>query len=103
LLAHHCEQAGLKGEAIGYRRKAAQLAIGRSALTEAEAQLRKGLGLLASLPECPERQHHELRLQIALGLALGGMHGEDVPLQVRPSTGPVYFAQARTKQTDSQP
>lgn len=79
LLAHHCEQAGLKGEAIGYRRKAAQLAIGRSALTEAEAQLRKGLGLLASLPECPGRQHHELRLQIALGLALGGMHGEDVP------------------------
>jgi class 3 adenylate cyclase len=70
LLAHHCEQASLIAEAIRYRWKAGRQAIARSATTEAEAQLRKGLSLLASVPEGPERDNHEVRLQIGLGMAL---------------------------------
>jgi class 3 adenylate cyclase len=77
LLAHHCAEAGSIGKAIGYRRKAGQQAIAHSAVTEAEAQLRKGLSLLASLPEDRERRHHELRLQIALGVTLFGTRGGD--------------------------
>jgi hypothetical protein len=70
LLAHHCEQASLIAEAIRYRWKAGRQAIARSAATEAEAQLRKGLSLLASEPDGPERDNHEVRLQIGLGMAL---------------------------------
>jgi tetratricopeptide (TPR) repeat protein len=77
LLAHHCAEAGLIGKAIGYRRKAAQQAIAHSTMTEAEAQLRKGLSLLSSLTEDRERHRNELRLQIALGLALFGTRSGD--------------------------
>jgi hypothetical protein len=44
-------------------------------MTEAEAQLRKGLDLLANLPDGNERQEHELTLQIALGTALMATQG----------------------------
>lgn len=79
LLAHHYEQAGLTGKAISYRRKAGQLAIARSAMKEAEVQLRKGLGLLDGLPQGPDRQHKELRLQAAIGLALFVTQGYGAP------------------------
>lgn len=79
LLAHHCAEAGSIGKAISYRRKAGQLAIARSAMTEAEVQLRKGLGLLANLPGGPERDNKELSLQIALGLALFVTQGYGAP------------------------
>jgi DNA-binding SARP family transcriptional activator len=75
LLAHHSAEAGLTGKAIGYLRQAGQQAVAHSAMTEAEAQLLKGLSLLASLPEGPERRRHELRLQIALGSAWFGTRG----------------------------
>jgi tetratricopeptide (TPR) repeat protein len=80
LLAHHYTEAGSIGKAISYRRKAGQLAIARSAMTEAEVQLRKGLGLLDGLPQGPERHHKELRLQTALGLALFVAQGYGAPL-----------------------
>jgi hypothetical protein len=40
--------------------------VARSAMIEAEAQLRKGLDLLARLPDRTERRRHELDLKIAL-------------------------------------
>ena len=69
LVAHHCTQAGLAGEAVEYWRQAGERAIERSANVEAIAHLRRGLELLQGLPEMPERAERELGLQTALGLA----------------------------------
>jgi class 3 adenylate cyclase len=66
LLAQHCAGAGLTEKAIGYHLKAAHQAIQRSAMLEAEAQLRKGLRLLVSLPGGVKRQQLELDLQSTL-------------------------------------
>ena len=56
LLAHHCTEAGLIEKAVGYWLKAGQQSIARSAMTEAVAQLRKGLELLRGVPDGEERQ-----------------------------------------------
>jgi class 3 adenylate cyclase/tetratricopeptide (TPR) repeat protein len=70
LLAHHCAEAGLTQKAISYSLKAGQQAIARSAMREAEAQLRQGLDLLPGVRDAAVRQEHELDLQLALGHAL---------------------------------
>jgi class 3 adenylate cyclase/tetratricopeptide (TPR) repeat protein len=69
-LAHHCTAAGLAEEAIGYWLKAVRHALVHSAMKEAVVQARKGLEVLADLPESPERQQQELDLQRALAWAL---------------------------------
>src|SRR5258708_40270307 len=56
--------------AIGYYEEAAQRAIARSAMTEAVAQLNKGLELLTNLPDDAARQRQEFELLIALGKSL---------------------------------
>ena len=63
-------EAGLTEKAIGYWLKAGQQAMRGRAMTEAVAQLRKGLGPLSSMPDGTARQEQELDLQIALGQAL---------------------------------
>jgi predicted ATPase len=75
LLAQHCAEAGLNEKAVGYRLTAGQQALARSAMTEAVAQLTKGLELLANLPEGTARLQHELDLRIALGPALIATQG----------------------------
>ena len=55
LLAQHCAEAGLTEKAITYWLKAGQQAVARSAMNEAVAQLRKGLELLAALPDGTSR------------------------------------------------
>jgi class 3 adenylate cyclase/tetratricopeptide (TPR) repeat protein len=70
LLARHCAEAGLMEKAVGYRLKAGQQAVERSAMTEAVAQSEKGLDLLRLLPDGPSRHQQELDLRIALGRAL---------------------------------
>jgi class 3 adenylate cyclase len=55
LLAHHYTEAGLSVQAIPYWQRAGQRASERSAYVEAIAHLSKGLELLASLPDTPER------------------------------------------------
>jgi class 3 adenylate cyclase/tetratricopeptide (TPR) repeat protein len=70
LLARHCSEACLMGKAVGYWLKAGQRALARSAMTEAAAQLRKGLDLVSSVPDATLRCQYELDLQIALGSAL---------------------------------
>jgi predicted ATPase len=71
LTAQHRAEAGLNEKAVVYWLKAGQQAVVCSAMTEAVAQLQKGLKVLAVLPpEDLSRQHQELDLQIALGSAL---------------------------------
>jgi hypothetical protein len=79
LLAQHCAEAGLAEKAVAYWLKAGQQAMDRSAMTEAFAQLRKGLDVLAGLPDGPSRQEQELDLQTALGWALTATKGYSVP------------------------
>ncbi len=79
LLARHCAEAALAEKAVVYWLKAGQQALARSAMTEAVAQLRKGLDALAALPDGPGRQQHELDLQLALGPALTATKGYSAP------------------------
>jgi AAA ATPase domain/Adenylate and Guanylate cyclase catalytic domain len=51
LLAQHCTEAGLAAKATSYWLKAGQQSISRCAMTEAVAQLRKGLELLSGIPD----------------------------------------------------
>jgi tetratricopeptide (TPR) repeat protein len=75
LMAQHCAEASMPDKAIGYWLKAGQLAVTRSAMTEAVAQLQKGLDLLASLPGGDWRRQRELDLLLALGRALLAVKG----------------------------
>jgi predicted ATPase len=70
LLAHHYTEAALIAQAIPYWQRAGQRASERSANVEAISHLTKGLELLASLPETPERTRQELDLQVTLGPTL---------------------------------
>jgi tetratricopeptide (TPR) repeat protein len=74
-LARHCAEARFVEKAVGYCLKAGQQAIARGTMTEAVAQLRKGLDILAGLPDGAARQQQELDLQIALGHALDTTKG----------------------------
>jgi predicted ATPase len=71
LLAHHFTEAGLTEKAVGYWHKAGQrAAMEHSAHVEAIRHLTKGLELLATLPETPQRLQREVDLHIALGASL---------------------------------
>jgi class 3 adenylate cyclase/tetratricopeptide (TPR) repeat protein len=76
LLAHHYTEAGLIAPALLYWQRAGQRANERSATVEAISHLTKGLELLQSLPDTPERAQQELTLQIALGEPLKATKGE---------------------------
>jgi hypothetical protein len=75
LLAHHYTQAGLNEQAVPYWQQAGQRAIERSAHVEAITHLRKGLELLATLPETPARAHNELQFHCVLGTSLIATRG----------------------------
>jgi predicted ATPase len=79
LLAQHCAEASLNEKAVGYRLKAGQQAVARSAMAEAVAQLTKGLETLTGLPEGSARQQHELELRLPLGRALTATQGWAAP------------------------
>jgi predicted ATPase len=76
LLAHHCTEAGLIAQAVGYWQKAGQSAVQRSAHMEAISHLTKGLELLPTLPETPQRLQREVDLLIALGASLIATKGQ---------------------------
>jgi len=67
VIAHHYAEARFFAPAIRYWQLAGQHASERSALAEATQHFTKALDLLRHLPETPERNQHELTLQIALG------------------------------------
>lgn len=75
LLAHHYTEAGLIAQAIPYWQHAGQRAIQRSANVEANHHLTKGLELLKTLPDTPERAQQELTLQLALAAPLMATKG----------------------------
>jgi tetratricopeptide (TPR) repeat protein len=79
LLGHHYAAARQVERSIDYFLRAARQAIARSETLEAEAQLGRGLKLLASLPEGTERQQRELDLQIALIVTLMQTRGYAAP------------------------
>jgi class 3 adenylate cyclase/predicted ATPase len=70
LLAYHYTEAGRLEQAVDYWLKAGQRAMQRSAHIEAERHLRKGLEVLAGLPETASRFGREIALQNALGVCL---------------------------------
>src|SRR5207244_3470092 len=79
LLAHHCTEAGLIAQAVGYWHKAGQSAVQRSAHAEAIVHLRQGLELLKMLPETPQRTQREVNMHIALGASLLATKGFAAP------------------------
>ena len=70
LLALHYTEAGEAEPAVRAWQRAAERARARGALDEAVSQLRRGLAVLATLPESPARGEQEFRLQLLLGQAL---------------------------------
>lgn len=79
LLAHHYTEAGLTEQAIPYWQRAGERAAQRSANVEAIRHLSKGLELLATLPDTPERSQQELTLQVTLGPVLSATRGYTGP------------------------
>jgi class 3 adenylate cyclase/predicted ATPase len=85
LLAHHHTEANSPQTAVEYWLKAGQQAIGRFADREAVGHLEKGLSVLQTLPDTPERAQLELCLQTSLGPALMATKG-----YAAPSVGEAY-------------
>jgi DNA-binding winged helix-turn-helix (wHTH) protein/predicted ATPase len=78
-IALHFEQGQDYKRAVQYLQQAAQNALRRSANKEALAYSLKGLELLKTLPENPERTQRELALQITLGIPLLMTRGHTNP------------------------
>ena len=70
MIAHHYTEAGLTDDAIKYWYKAGVEASQRWEHLETIAHLKKGLGLIASLPESVRRDEEELAFRVALGPSL---------------------------------
>jgi len=79
LLAHHHTEANSPQTAVEYWLKAGQQAVHRFADREAVGHLKKGLGVLLTLPDTPERARLELTLQTSLGPALMAIKGYAAP------------------------
>ena len=75
IVARHCTEAGMSEAAIGWWRQAGELALRRSAFTEAIAHLDKAIGLVEGLADGPDSRLTRLRLQIAKGNALIASQG----------------------------
>ena len=79
LLAHHHTEANSPQTAVEYWVKAGQQAVHRFADREAVGHLEKGLSVLLTLPDSPERARLELTLQTSLGPALMATKGYAAP------------------------
>ncbi len=90
LLAHHLTAAGETEAAIGYWRKAGELALKRLALNEAISHLNKGMELIGTLAQSAQRDASELDLRIPLGaawMALKGWAAPEVWTSFHPALG----------------
>jgi tetratricopeptide (TPR) repeat protein len=88
VLAHHLTAAGLSEAAIPLWQAAGELALKRTALTEAIAHLNRGLDLVPTLPWSSERDAGELELRTRLGtawMALKGWADPDVWASLHPA------------------
>jgi predicted ATPase len=90
LVAHHYTEAGLIAQALSYWQRAGEHTSQRSAYVESVAHLTKGLEVLQTLPDTPERTQHELMLQTTLGATLLVTKGYAAPEVER------AYARART-------
>jgi class 3 adenylate cyclase/predicted ATPase len=79
LLAHHFTEAGFAEKATGHWLKAGMRSRQRSADCEAIQHLTKGLALLDTLQESPERDEQTLQFLTALGPAYIAVHGYAAP------------------------
>jgi hypothetical protein len=84
ILAYHygeaaITEAAITEKAITYWHRAGKSSVAKSAVREAIAQLRRGLGLLDGLPETRERQQLELDIHITLTAALRAGKGNADP------------------------
>ena len=79
LLAHHYTEAGVLAQAFPYWQQAGQRAIERSANLEAIGHLTKGLEVLKTLPDTPDRAKQELTLHITLSMGLMATKGAGAP------------------------
>ena len=84
-LAMHFERGANYRQAVKYLQQAAENDIRRFAYQEAVALSRRGLELLARLPDTPERARQELWLQLTLGVPLIATEG-----YAAPDVGSVY-------------
>jgi DNA-binding winged helix-turn-helix (wHTH) protein/tetratricopeptide (TPR) repeat protein len=78
-LAVHFERGRGYRKTVQYLQQAGENAVRRSAYQEAITHLTKGLELLKTLPDTPERARQELFLQTALGPALMVAKGPGTP------------------------
>jgi serine/threonine protein kinase/predicted ATPase len=79
LLAHHCTEAGLTDQAIGYWLKAGLRSRERAADREAIGHLTRGLALLESLEETREHDEHKLKILMSLAPAYIAVRGYAAP------------------------
>jgi tetratricopeptide (TPR) repeat protein len=79
VLAHHLTAAGLSEAAIPLWQSAGELALKRTALTEAISHLNHGLELVTTLPHSRERDTSELGLRTPLGTAWMALKGWPAP------------------------
>jgi class 3 adenylate cyclase/tetratricopeptide (TPR) repeat protein len=88
LLGHHCEGAGRYAAAVDYFHQAAELALARSALTEAMAHGEKAMELVSKLESGAEPKARELKVRTTLGgiyLLARGWGDPSVREQLRPA------------------
>jgi len=69
-LAHHFTEGRMLEQAVVYWCRAGQRSVTKSAFVEAIGQLRRGLLLIADLPDTRTRKQQELDLQVTLAAAL---------------------------------
>jgi predicted ATPase len=79
LLAQHYTEADRYAQALPYWQRAGQRAAERSANVEAISHFTKGLEVLQTLLDTPERIQQELELQLALGPLLLMLKGHTAP------------------------
>jgi class 3 adenylate cyclase/predicted ATPase len=79
LLAHHCTEAGLIERAAILWGSTGQRSLGRSALTEAAAQLSRALDQIATLQNTSALRAKEIELQVALINPLMHVKGYGAP------------------------
>ncbi len=82
VLAHHYTEAGLTAQAVPYWHAAAEHALVRHANREAANHAQRGLELLATQADTPQRAERELALQRVLGPALAFVTGPHSVLHV---------------------
>jgi len=74
-LAMHFERGGDLLRAVRYHQQAGHHALRQHGYQESITHFRRGLDLLATSPDTPERRQHELALYVALGAPLQALHG----------------------------